>query len=327
VKIQELRKLLSASERGNLEKAFAETYKQLRKPQKDEIDQLLTDILEGKSVKEARKEKESINFSTLEQDIKKFIENAYAQNYFAPNRVILKKDRPKWRFLVKGYIKELEKISAEDADYPAAVKLLQDLYGLICAACDYYYFSTDDPFRSIGYNQSDFFRIVVKKTFAGGYSRENISVLLLQATSGGLSRESVYAEQEMALLAELKTSDVKYIALEEAKKLVEERNQKLEGLKQYSDQRYLLERAVNELCNMILMISIALAEPEEAVEYYLKNARHHSEEVVLYCALEVVEMFGDDELWVKVYEKGLAKKIKPRDYLRSKYGVLTRPQE
>jgi len=67
----------------------------------------------------------------------------------------------------------------------------------------------------------------VTKTFAAGYSRESISKLLLLAATGGLSRESLYVEQEIVLVNGLRTSDVKYIAIEEAKKLIEERINKL----------------------------------------------------------------------------------------------------
>lgn len=88
MKIQELRKLLRVSQRENLEKAFTETYKKLNKAQKEAIDQILTDILEGKSVKGAKKEKEVIDFPALERDIKEFIDNAYAQNYFALKRIV-----------------------------------------------------------------------------------------------------------------------------------------------------------------------------------------------------------------------------------------------
>lgn len=67
------------------------------------------------------------------------------------------------------------------------------------------------------------FELLVKKTFADDYSREKISMLLLYAVTGGLSRESLHTFQEQALLNGLRTSDVKYTAIEEAKKLADER--------------------------------------------------------------------------------------------------------
>lgn len=326
MKVQELRQLIGVSDRENLEKAFVECYKQLRKGQKEEADLLITDILQGKAVEKKETEK-VIDFAGLESQIRIFLENAYAQNYFAPNRIIPKSQRPKWRFLVKDFIKELEKVQTEGDAYPSAVKLLSDLYKLICEACWTYLFSTEDPFRSIGWRQHDFFHLLVKKTFAIGYSRESIAHLLLAATSGGLSRESLYIEQELVLLSELKTSDVKYIAIEEAKKLVDERLQKLGKLGKYSNQRYYMEDAVNELCGMILLLSVRLAEPKEGIAYYFSHSMRGDKEITLYCALELMEWTNEDELWIQIYEYGLKNKIKPREQLQAAYKERKRNQQ
>lgn len=321
MKIQELRNLLKTADRELLEKAFAESYKQFTKNQKAEVDQIISNVLEAKDIK-ITKQKEFLDFEDLEQQITQFLENAYAQNYFAPNRVIPKSQRPKWRFMVKNYIKELEKISVENENYEKSAKLLTDLYHLLCEACYYYLFSTDDPFRSIGWKQSDLFHNVVRKTLGLGYSREKIAALLLDAASGGLSRESLYIFQERVLLAELKTSDVKYMAIEEARKLIEERKKKLRGLKKFDDQRYSLSEEVNNLCGMILMIAIKLAEPASGIEYYFRNCERTDKEITLYCALNIVDWEENDELWMQVYEYGIGKKIVPRDSLIKKYNKL-----
>lgn len=321
MKIPDLRKLLNTSKREDLEKAFVESYKQLRKAQKEEIDPVLIDILEGNAV-EQKRTAVTTDFGELENQINIFIKNAYAQNYFAPNRIIPKAQRPKWRFLVKSYIKELEKITPESDNYSKAVKLLTDIYNLICYACDYYLFSTDNPFRSIGWKQQDLFELVVKKTFVSGYTRENIRSLLLQAATGGLSRESLYVYQELTLLHNLKTSDVKYIAIEESKKLVSEKKEKLLGLKKYDNKQYDLREAINNLCDMILLIAIQLSEPEPAVDYYFKNSMRVNKEITLYCALDLIEIMDDKTLWIKVYEYGIRKKIKPRDSLQRTYHKL-----
>lgn len=321
MKVQELRDLLKAADRDLLEKAFVESYKHLTKKQKEEADQAIADALSGKSVKSTVK-KESVNFDELELQITEFLENAYAQNYFAPNRIIPKSQRPKWRFMVKNYIKELEKISVDDANYTRSAKLLTDLYHMLCEACNYYLFSTDDAFRSVGWQQPDLFQMVVKKTFGDGYSREKISALLLYSVSGGLSRESLHIEQESVLLAELKTSDVKYMAIEEARKLIDERKQKLKGLKKYDSKRYSLEEEINNLCDVILMTAIELAEPSSGIEYYFQNYERSDKEITLYCALKIADWVEDEELWIKIYEYGIGKKIKPREWLVGKYESL-----
>lgn len=319
MKVQELRNLIKTADRGLLEKAFVETYKQLRKDQKGETDVLIAGILDGKDVKDAAKEP-AVNFADLAQQIKDFIENAYAQNYFAPNRVIPKNQRPKWRFLVKNYIKELSKVPAESENYPQMVKLLTDLYRVICCACNYYLFSTEDPFRSIGWAQPDLYQLLAKKVFLNGYSKENISAMLLCACTGGLSRESLNIQQQMCLLNELKTSDTRYMAIEEAKKLVEERKTKLMGIGKNSHSQFDIEEEIDHFCDMILILQTALAEPD--VEYYFKNCKKRDREIILYRALDLVDWLGNDQAWMQIYNWAVKKKIKPRKSLVEKYESL-----
>lgn len=321
MKVQELRDLLKTADRELLEKAFVESYKQFTKGKKEEVDQIITGIFEGKDEKPVSKNN-AMSFEELERQIPEFLENAYAQNYLAPNRVIPKSQRSKWRFMVKNYIKELGKIPEDSENYFKSVKMLTDLYHLLCTACNYYLFSSDDPFRSIGWEQPDLFHMVVVKTFGKGYSREKISALLLDAATGGLSRESLHIFQEQVLLAELKTSDVKYMAIEEARKLIDEKEIKLNGLKKYDNHRYDLKETVNNLCDMILMTAIELAEAPSEIEYYFQNYGENDKEITLYCALRIADWAENDELWIQIYEYGIGKKIKPRECLIEKYNDL-----
>ncbi|MGN0373396.1 MAG: hypothetical protein ACI4F3_11335 [Enterocloster sp.] len=316
MKVQELRQLLSTADRALLEKAFVESYKHFSKNQKEEVDLVINGVLEGKEG--TKKEKRVMEFGDLEQQITEFLWNARAQNYMAPNRVIPKSQRPKWRFLVKNFIKELEQIPVESEHYSGSVKLLTDLYLLMCEACNYYLFSTDDPFRSIGWQQPDLFSAVVKRTFALGYTRENISALLLYAATGGLSRESLHTQMELVLISELKNSDVRHTAMEEAKKLIEVKKGQLMKLKTY-DSRYECEEDINELCDTILLLSLPLAETEAVIPYYFLNSREHEQEIVLYRALKLMEWMDEDELWIKIYQYGLKIKIHPRDSLVKAY--------
>ena len=146
---------------------------------------------------------------------------------------------------------------------------------------------------------------------------EKIPVSL--AVSGGLSREALYAMQEMVLLSELKTSDVKQIALEEAERLTDDREKKWKGTGKNDNRWYELEEEINELCAVVLMISVALAEPEEGIKFYFKHAQNSTREITLYCALQLMDWVEEEELWIKVYEYGLSKKIRPREGLRESY--------
>ena len=53
--------------------------------------------------------------------------------------------------------------------------------------------------------------------------------MTIMACTGGLSRESLYYGQQAVLLSELKTSDVKYMAMEIIKKEIRERQGKTDG--------------------------------------------------------------------------------------------------
>lgn len=322
MKIQEIRDLISKAQRDQVEKAFAECYKQLPKHKKEEVDVIIQDIFAGKDVKK-REEKVSISFEDLEREIEVFLSNAYAQNYYAPNRVIPKSQRPKWRFQVKGYIKELSMIGQDSEYHSRMLKLLRELYQMLCYACNYYIFSTEDPFRSIGWQQSELFEILVKKTFEEGYSKESIKDLVLTAATGGLSRESLHIGQEIVLVTALKTTDVKYMAIEETQKLVLERQEQLKNLKKYDNKKYYLEDAINQLCNIIFLLSIELAETDSGIKYYFANSIAISKEVTLYRALDIVKRIGGgDDLWLKTYQYGLSQKIKPREELAEQYWKL-----
>lgn len=310
--------MLSEADRKRLEKAFVESYKSVPKAKKEELDVLIINILEGRDEKKADR-KEILDFESMEQEINTFLENAYAQNYFVANRVIPKNQRPKWRFLVKNYLKQLEKIPADSEYHSRTVKLLGDLYRMLCYGCCYYIFSTEDTFRSIGWEQPKVFQMLVKKTFSGGYTRENIRQLILDACTGGLSSECLYEENMIVLLSELKTSDVKYLAIETARQLVDEQKEKLRTLKKYDSRRYHLEEAVNKLCGMILMIFVKLGEPEDGVKYFFDTYRKDDRECMLYMALDYTNYVGDDRVWMWVYEYGVKKGIKPRERLVKEY--------
>lgn len=161
--------------------------------------------------------------------------------------------------------------------------------------------------------------MVAKRVLGTGYTRENISHLILYASTGGLSAESVHTDQQIVLLSELKTTDAKYIALEETKKLVDENAKKLKGLKKYDTQKYVMEDKINNFCDMVLMIHIILAELEEGISYYFEVNKEREKEIILYKALCLAEWLNEDDSWLRIYEYGIKKKIKPRDYLVREY--------
>ena len=220
MKIQEFRELIKKADRPLLEKAFAECYKQFSKSKKEEIDLLVQEILSGRDSGGAKKQE--VNFEELEKQIDWFAQNAYAQNYLVPNRIIPKNQRSKWRFQVMNFIKQLQKIPADSEYSQRAADCLEKIYKVLAAGCNVYLFSSDDPFSSVQWKQEELFHLLVTMTFRTGYSREKIRRLLPLTSSGGLSRWSLYIGNQLAFLSALNTSDLKYMAIEEAKELIAE---------------------------------------------------------------------------------------------------------
>lgn len=67
------------------------------------------------------------------------------------------------------------------------------------------------------------------------------------------------------------------------------------------------------------MLFLVQAETEQGVKYYFKNCIETQKEIILYKALEAVDLAGSNEQWIEIYEYGLVKKIKPRESLIREY--------
>jgi hypothetical protein len=74
---------------------------------------------------------------------------------------------------------------------------------------------------------------------------------------------------------------------------------------------------------MYLMLMVQLYEPEQGIKYYFEHYKGTNREITLFRALRVADWMEEDELWLKIYKYGLAKKIKPRQDLQAQYRERT----
>ncbi len=139
MKVKELRDLLKDKDIKLINDAFVEVYKALPKAKKEEINVDIESILSGEGKKKAKKQ-ENIPLPDLFNEIATLINYAYQGYYISPNRVVPKKDRPKWRFQVKRYLKALFKVSSQDPNFPKVVQYIEELYKMLTYGCGVYIF-------------------------------------------------------------------------------------------------------------------------------------------------------------------------------------------
>ncbi len=324
MKIQEFRDKLKQCNREDVEKIASELYKLLPKSKKEEdADPIIADIISSKIEDKKQKANAALDFDSLKNDINEFLNNVDNNLYMMPNRIVPKNKRSKWRFEVKNYIKMLKMIPVDGENGEAAAILLRELYKRLAHGCGYYIFPTEDPFQSIGIRQPDFYEMLVNRTFATGFTDAKIRNMLEDAALVFIDRNSLNSELEAIYAASLTTSDLKYKALGFIREYVEQYEAEIAiQKKNRSNNSYRIRCYIEELCETMLMISILLYEPEDAVEYYWQHDKESDKEITLYKILDTIRQFGDEKLWIRVYEDGLKKNIKPRNSLQELYQEL-----
>ena len=327
--ISEVRELLKKYKEEDLRLLIAELYKSMPKKLRDEknIDVLLKDVhayLRIGKVKEISNNQ--IHIKDLKQEIDQFIKYAYKQYYFAPNSFVHRKERPKWRFKVKAYIKILQGISVEDENGEVATDLLEKLYDMLSYACGYYIFSTDNPFRSVGMEQTALLDSIIIRKLGNGINKECISAAIALVVNSRVDRETLHSSLINVLIKNLKTPDSKEIAIKQCLVL----KSGLSGSKANSAKQVLVpyssdferREKINNLVEIVFKLNIALCEYDEAINYFNSNHVERDKEVSLFILLSLLFQYELKEYWVKEYEEALKKGVDPRQSLQKTYKYI-----
>ncbi len=110
MKVDQVRTLLENYSEKDLRAIVLSLYKAMPKRAREDhqIDILLQDPDAWNRARKPAKQAGSLpDPEDLRYEIEQFISDARNQYYFAPNSVIHKSQRPKWRFIVKSYYKDL----------------------------------------------------------------------------------------------------------------------------------------------------------------------------------------------------------------------------
>jgi hypothetical protein len=318
--IAELKDRLKAYDKADLQLILVELYKAVPKKvcEEKQIDDL---IALGPAAYKRRKEVPGglvkVDLKPLQEMITCFIDNAYKQNYLAPNRFVSKNDRPKWRFVVRDFFKTLQTIPADSDDGRTATELMAKLYEMLCYACDYYLFRSEDPFRSVGIVQGETLDLIASRLLLGGTSPERIRRLIELVVEGRVDRESLPEVMVSLVIERLKTPDLRVIAIEQAELLLAAHRQRGKQKKSFDPTiEYHWQEKNNLIVRFIFFVLMRQSEYDQAIQYYHQHFIERNKEVALYILLNSLEVPDRQRYWIREYDQAVQKGIQPRQNLQ-----------
>lgn len=250
-----------------------------------------------------------------------FCSNAYDQNYLAPNRSIPIKERPKWRFVVKRFYKEIQ-LALDAGNHPiSCVNELEKLYKVLTYSCKWHLFSAYDSFESIGIEQNEFFlRIVTlyrNHKNLDDFIRDSIRLII----DNQLNRYTLYSNLIDGFIAQCYTTDLLKLCLQQSEitrnDVLQEPDEETGLFSSINRNKNVLSyekrKKLNNLAKIGFKAKIKLFKYDAAIAY-LKQ--HHTEkdlEVKLYILVSLLFRLQLKDYIMHEIEN--SKSIKPREAL------------
>ena len=317
MKVKELRDLLKDKDKKLITDAFVEVYKALPKSKKEELDDAIKSIVSGEGKKKATKH-EDISLTDLFVEIQDFLQDAYHGYYIAPNRIVPKKERPKWRFKVKRYLKILLDVPSDHPYFSQVVILIREIYKMLSYGCGVYIFTSDDPFASIGMEQEKLYGEYVARQLQLNIDEASIIEMVNGATHCYLSRECLHVMLFSVLDHYIQKQQYRDMVFNYCQRFMTSQRNFIATLKRHDDRLY---EAKELLTNMNQLAFIFHNDTfEKALQYYFQNEIIKNPEISLYTLLMVIDIFYSYKEWIEAYEYGVEiKHIQPRQKLMDKY--------
>jgi len=331
MKVGEIRDLAKSSKKKDLIEALVLAYKALPKAKKEAVDETLPAVLKGEAAApaKARKEKEpeKIDMEALDSEIQEFLSNVEEGYYYAPNRVIPKAQRSKWRFVVRNYIKQLNAVSDELDDYGTATDDLVDLYKMLCRGCEYYEFNTDDTFASIQMPQPEVFRIVLDHLIAYGFDEDNVKDMAELSCLQGVSRDNLISTQMEMFYQALPGKEEQKTAENVLLTLIQETKEKIgpDTLSFFAQDNFDRRQEVECYAELYLWLSLAIGEDiDRGITGYFEMTTEKNKEIALYIAMmDLPDDLKTPENRIRIYDYAVnTLKVKPREALQTLYQDL-----
>jgi hypothetical protein len=321
MKIAELRGIIDKYSNDQMKLIIAEMYKALPKQLKQEsgIDKLIRNPDPSIHSRSKTKQIEAPDIDLLEFDIDDFIENAYNQFYFIPNRIVSRQERSKWRFVVKRFYKDLLAAAGSKEDLPVAAELLEKIYDVLCYSCSYIIFNSEDAFESIGITQPDFFRQILLLKHENDENKSFIKDTLLLLINTRLNRNTLHSDLMYVVMEFLKTPEMREMAVSECTALLEVIKMGPRPNKESWEYRNEEKEKTNLLAEMGFLCFAQLYEFENAVSYFNRHYLEASQEIKLYILLELLFRSNQKDLFLKEYDNSLKNGVRPRIELEKTY--------
>ena len=314
LKLSEVRALIKKHDRKDLEYIIAQMYKMIPKDKKTDYD--VASLIEnpakyGMTSKTAKKEKQLRPFDEVEKEVNFFVENAYEQNYLAPNRRIKKADRPKWRFVVKRLYKELNEYAKQEEYITKAADNLLKLYEVLTYSCHYYLFNSYDSFESTGIDQDDFFRAIIEKYNKILDRKDFIAKAIDIMFDNPLNRYTLYSGLMLVFLEFVQIPDMLNLTIEITR---HKRDKLLKSKPSKETDKYYITEKINNYTELIFRCYANLYEFDNALNDFNKNMIEDSEEIKLYILIRLLMDYGEKDLILNLLVEG-EKKMRLREGL------------
>ena len=294
MKVEELRVKLYKLQQDEVIRLAVEFYKLVPKAKKEEYN--LDDLINTPEVKTAKPaaNENLVSFEIMVKEVNTFIDNAKNQHYLYPNKIVAKKDRATWRFKVKAWYKDVTNPKTYGYEMNKKSEICANLYNLLCESCHFQYFSSDDPFNSVGIEQTDFFRSVLQliELTEGKISLLNRGLDMAINNETSPNTLNSYVMQEFVNI--LDDEQIKYDAIEKIEKMIQDNKPRIvvttkRGAYQEDfSTKYNRERKTNNLAELGFRLHASLLEYDEAIAFYNKYAVQSNEEVKLYILIRLL---------------------------------------
>ncbi len=322
MKISEVRDVIQKHSQDQLRVIIAELYKAIPKAVKEEndIDHIIRDPTGSIQPRSGSKQRSKPDIDILTEETNSFIEDAYSQHYFAPNRFVSKRERPKWRFIVKRLYKDLL-LAADEDNVPEAAQLLEKLYELLCHSCKYVLFNAYDPFQSVGIDQEDFFRRILALKYQCEEKNTFLRNALLSMANVSLNRYTLREDLMWVILEFAKTPDLREMTVALCTELIETIKRRPLSKKGERESDHETEEKRNSLTLMGFLCYAQLYEYENAISYFKTNYCKDDKEVALFVLLRLLFGLNQKNLFLREYEAASRNGTRPRDILKKIYSL------